>query len=79
MDKAHQESAMINKNKILFLMLSLSLFGCDAMQQADDRNIEARTMIIGGVPVHDKDYKLADTHLSLNNQSLNEVQVNSAP
>ena len=79
MDKAHQESAMINKNKILFLMLSLSLFGCDAMQQADDRNIKARTMIIGGVPVHDKDYKLAGNHLSLNNQSLNEVQVNSTP
>ena len=70
---------MINKNKILFLMLSLSLFGCDAMQQADDRNIEARMMIIGGVPVHEKDYKLAGNHLSLNNQSLNEVQVNSTP
>ena len=55
---------MINKNKILFLMLSLSLFGCDAMQQADDRNIEARTMIIGGVPVHDKDYHLHERLLA---------------
>lgn len=51
---------MMNKNKMLFFMLSLSLFGCDSIQQTDDRNIEARTMIIGGVPVHDKDYTLPD-------------------
>lgn len=49
---------MTNKNKILLLVLSSLLSGCDSMQQTEDSHMEARTMIIGGVPVHEKDYKL---------------------
>ena len=44
----------------------LSLSGCDdAMNKP---KTETRTMIIGGVPVHEQDYKLLDKHLSAQDQ-----------
>lgn len=69
-------------NKV-YVMITLCcvplLYACEKKDALNKPNTEARTMIIGGVPVHEKDYKLAGNHLSLNNQSLNEVQVNSTP
>lgn len=37
----------------------LSLTACDTQTSGQQQQIEARTMIIGGVPAHDKDYKLS--------------------
>lgn len=65
---------MINNNKILLPLLSISLLGCDVMPSTQDQQLESRTMIIGGVPVHDKDYLLPDQ-----DQAFNEVQVSKMP
>jgi len=44
----------------------LSLSGCDdAMNKP---KTETRTMIIGGVPVHDQDYQLLDTQFIAQDQ-----------
>ena len=68
----HRENAM--KIKLLGLIIISTLIGCEPIEHVSEEQVSARTMIIGGVPVHDKDYKLADAH-----QSLNEVQANSSP
>ncbi len=36
----------------------LNIVACDTQQTAQQHKIESRTMIIGGVPAHDKDYKV---------------------
>lgn len=46
------------KNKILFKFLALFIVACDVLKPESGVLLESRTMIIGGVPVHDKDYKL---------------------
>ncbi len=44
----------------------ISVLGCDdAMNKP---KTETRTMIIGGVPVHEQDYQLLDKHLSAQDQ-----------
>jgi len=44
----------------------ISVSGCDdAMNKP---KTETRTMIIGGVPVHEQDYQLLDKHLSAQDQ-----------
>ena len=44
----------------------LSLSGCDDVMNKP--KTETRTMIIGGVPVHEQDYQLLDKHLSAQDQ-----------
>ncbi|WP_347456575.1 NF038215 family lipoprotein [Acinetobacter thermotolerans] len=43
---------------LLFTMLLSSLTGCDNDHINQPKTTEARTMIIGGVPVQDRDYRL---------------------
>ena len=38
--------------------LLLSLAGCDAKDDLNKPKAEVRTMIIGGVPAHDQDYRI---------------------
>lgn len=64
---------MIHNKNIQIIMISLILMGCDAIQSSNESQREARTMIIGGVPVHDKDYKRPDNHQSLS-KSNNQTQ-----
>ena len=45
-----------------FIVISLCLVpllqGCDVRNPTNKPNTETRTMIIGGMPVHDRDFKL---------------------
>lgn len=50
---------MIHKSIAVCFVLSFFIVGCDVVEQASEPQFESRTMIIGGVPVHDKDYKLS--------------------
>ena len=56
--------------KILFYValsiVGLSLTGCE--DSLNKPRTDTRTMIIGGVPVHDQDYQLRDEHLIVQNQ-----------
>lgn len=36
----------------------LSVAGCDAKEDLNKPRTEVRTMIIGGMPVHDQDYRI---------------------
>mgnify|MGYP003483377374 FL=1 len=36
----------------------LNIVACDTQQTTQQHKTESRTMIIGGVPAHDKDYKV---------------------
>ncbi|MDY6456575.1 NF038215 family lipoprotein [Acinetobacter faecalis] len=36
----------------------LNIVACDTQQTAQQHKTESRTMFIGGVPAHDKDYKV---------------------
>ncbi|WP_163121016.1 NF038215 family lipoprotein [Acinetobacter portensis] len=56
---------MKNTALVLIIFGSFSLVACDTQTATEQLQLEARTMIIGGVPVHDKDYKIDET---LNNQ-----------
>ncbi len=47
---------------ILFTTLLLSLTACDN-DHVNKPRTELRTMIIGGVPVHDHDYRLSQSQL----------------
>lgn len=40
------------------LMCVVFIAGCDAKDSLNKPKTEARTMIIGGMPVHDHDYRL---------------------
>lgn len=60
--------------QIFMLIFVVFITGCDAKDSLNKPKTELRTMIIGGVPVHDHDYILANPH-----QALNAVQVNSVP
>ena len=42
---------------ILVTFFTLSLLACDAQDNVNRPKTEMRTMIIGGMPVHDKDYQ----------------------
>lgn len=57
--------AMKNTALVLIIFGSFSLVACDTQTATEQLQLEARTMIIGGVPVHDKDYKIDET---LNNR-----------
>ncbi|MGD9699131.1 MULTISPECIES: NF038215 family lipoprotein [unclassified Acinetobacter] len=43
----------------LFVCVLLLLTACDAKDDYNKPKTEVRSMIIGGVPVHDQDYRLA--------------------
>ncbi|KGT48273.1 NF038215 family lipoprotein [Acinetobacter sp. HR7] len=43
---------------LLLIIFLSSLAACDNDQINRPKTAEARTMIIGGVPVHDRDYRL---------------------
>lgn len=49
---------MHKRSQILMLMFVVCLTGCDAKDSLNKPKTEQRTMIIGGMPVHDHDYKL---------------------
>ncbi len=59
---------------IFMLIFLVSITGCDAKDSLNKPKTESRTMIIGGMPVHDHDYILADPH-----HALNTVHMNSTP
>lgn len=50
--------AMKYTTLVLTLLGLLNLVACDTRTSVEQRPMEARTMIIGGVPAHDQDYKL---------------------
>ncbi len=54
-------------NKV-YVMITLCcvplLYACEKKDALNKPNTEARTMIIGGVPVHDKDYHLHERLLA---------------
>lgn len=63
---------MIRKNKmkirslIFISMFAVSFTACD---QIDNRNTpQTRSMIIGGVPVHDRDYQLLADQVTIQKQ-----------
>lgn len=60
--------------QIFMLIFVVFITGCDAKDSLNKPKTELRTMIIGGVPVHERDYTLAGSH-----QALNTVQANSLP
>ena len=49
--------AMKYTTLVLTLFGLLNLVGCDTQTSVEQRPMEARTMIIGGVPAHDQDYR----------------------
>lgn len=49
---------MNDKNMLLFIILAFFMLACDLVKPQSGAQLESRTMIIGGVPVHDKDYQL---------------------
>lgn len=49
---------MQKRSRILMLMFVVFIAGCDAKDSLNKPKTEARTMIIGGMPVHDHDYRL---------------------
>lgn len=51
---------MKNMPLIFGMFLSLNLLGCDTQVTSNTAKAEPRTMIIGGVPAHDKDFKRAE-------------------
>ncbi len=58
---------------MLLLIFSLSIVLLSACDNATDRLNQPRTMIIGGVPVHEHDYKLpAQSSLNAPHQSVGE-------
>ncbi|NNG99888.1 NF038215 family lipoprotein [Acinetobacter sp. ANC 5414] len=54
----------------LSICLLLLLTACDAKDDYNKPKTEVRTMIIGGVPVHDSDYRLSQLSASENTQRL---------
>lgn len=44
--------------RIFILMFAVFIAGCDAKDSLNKPKTELRTMIIGGMPVHDHDYML---------------------
>lgn len=51
------------------LLLSMSLMACDTAEGLNKPKAETRTMIIGGVPVHEQDYKRPNNELAWNEPS----------
>jgi hypothetical protein len=63
-----QGSRVMNRTLLLIpsiLFCSLWMAACDTTDELH-RPEEQRTMIIGGVPAHDQDYKLTRHELALN-------------
>lgn len=57
---------MTIRSLILISMLALSLMGCD---QTDNMSkSKTRTMVIGGMPVHDRDYLLLADQINVKDQ-----------
>lgn len=50
----------------LTLGMSNLLMGCDTSESLDQSRVKTRTMIIGGMPVHDHDYKVLQTETAWN-------------
>lgn len=61
---------------LMFVILVGSLLACDAKKDLNQPETEARTMIIGGVPVHDRDYKLPPQEIALNQKTPEQMQAN---
>ena len=53
----------------LSVCLLLLLTACDAKDDYNKPKTEVRTMIIGGVPVHDRDYKLPSQEMAFNQKT----------
>lgn len=49
---------------LVLVLLLTQLTACDAKKELNQPRTEARTMIIGGVPVHDRDYKLPSKEMA---------------
>lgn len=49
--------------------VSLLIMGCDTAETLNQPRAETRTMIIGGMPVHDHDYKVLQTESAWNEPS----------
>lgn len=47
---------------MLVIMVMGGLTACDSTESLNKPRTEIRTMIIGGVPVHDRDYQLNHEH-----------------
>ena len=53
----------------LTLIVSMLLTGCDTTDSLNKPSEKTRTMIIGGMPVHDHDYKVMQTESAWNEAS----------
>lgn len=51
---------------VSIVVLSMSFVGCDTAESLNKPKAEPRTMIIGGVPVHDRDYQRPNNELAWN-------------
>lgn len=57
---------MFTIKKSVGILSVLVLLGCDPIEHTNKPRVETRTMIIGGVPVHERDYALPDVQMSAN-------------
>lgn len=54
---------------LVLVLLLTQLTACDAKKDLNQPRTEARTMIIGGVPVYDRDYKLPSQEMAFNQKT----------
>lgn len=55
--------------RMMLVSLITVLTACDMTDPIDQPEEEFRTMIIGGVPVHERDYKIPEMNISAQNFS----------
>lgn len=62
--------AMCQKfSTVILVGIVMNLTACESKEDLSKPQIEARTMIIGGVPVNERDYRSPKDELALNEAS----------